>query len=368
MPILPTITSSTVTAIDKAREAAHEHWDSVGISMSALGSECDRQIWLAWRWASKPEQLTGQKLRLFETGNVYEGRLVADLRRVEGVEVQDVDPDTGKQFKVYSHGGHCRGKLDGEVLGVPEAPTKIHVLEFKTHNEKNFKELQKKGVQVAKPAHWAQCQKYMASRGRDRCLYLAVCKNNDALYSERIRLDPLAVIKLDARIENIIAQQRAPSKIAETPEKWPCTFCNEKSVCHKEDFGRNHCRSCVHATPIVDHESTDATWLCEKWNKTLTVDEQRAGCHSHVFIPDFVPGEQVDAGDDFVTYKMTDGTDWTDREKAPPEPKPQYWHHAESGCAFMSDGFFHPGEGCEELTAEEFAEASAYYAAQGVAK
>ena len=41
-----------------------------------------------------------------------------------------------------------------------------------------------------------------------------------------------------------------------------------------------------------------------------TSAEQRAACERHLFIPDLVPGEVIDAGEDFVTYRMSDGTTW----------------------------------------------------------
>jgi hypothetical protein len=42
----------------------------------------------------------------------------------------------------------------------------------------------------------------------------------------------------------------------------------------------------------------------------LGTAEQRAACTRHLFIPDLVPGEVIDAGDDVVTYRMADGTTW----------------------------------------------------------
>ena len=43
----------------------------------------------------------------------------------------------------------------------------------------------------------------------------------------------------------------------------------------------------------------------------LAPPEQRAACDKHLFIPDLVPGEVIDAGDDIVTYRMIDGSSWS---------------------------------------------------------
>lgn len=402
MATLEPVQPSTTTAIYEAREAARAkrgNWDSVGISMSELGSDCDRALWLALRWASEQEFIDGRKDSIFETGNLWEDRLIGDVRRIPGVTLSTIDPETGKQWKVYSHGGHVRGKLDGdELIGLPEAPKTIHVLECKSHKDEQFKKLLKKKLKEAHIKHWYQCQKYMQLRHRTRCLYVAVNKDTDERYTERVEYDPTAMIQLDARLEQVILSDRAPSRIAAGPDKYPCMLCRQKEVCHSEKFGRSHCRTCVHATPILDHASNDATWLCEKFGRTLTLDDQRAGCHAHLFLPDVVPGAQKDSGDDWVAYEMRDGSTWVDQEKkAPDAPElavetcgvcggskianvydsdgaeievpcgmcaTRYWFHPESealwstenGGATKCDGLV------EELSKEEFDTALAYYA------
>lgn len=39
---------------------------------------------------------------------------------------------------------------------------------------------------------------------------------------------------------------------------------------------------------------------------------QRAGCAAHLFIPALIHGEQTDAGEDWVSYRMRDGEEWRD--------------------------------------------------------
>jgi hypothetical protein len=371
MATIEPVTPLVIDAIYAAREAENKNFDSIGLSMSELGSECDRALWLSFRWASEPEQFTGRKLSIFDTGHSWEARLIADLRRIPGVEVTDIDPETGKQWKVYAIGGHLRGKLDAEVIGLPEAPVTIHVVEIKSHNEKSFNEVKKKGVKLAKPAHWWQCQMYMERRGRTRCLYLIVNKNTDERWSERVDFDPVAIMQMMVRVERIISSNELPSRIKESATAYPCMLCKHKVVCHSGDFGRRNCRTCINATPIIDPHSTDATWLCEKFGKTLTPDEQKAGCHAHLLMPHLVPGEQVDSGEDWISYKMPDGSTWTDQEKKPP-PEPEisedktirYWHDIEERSLYITVGIVNNSDnnGMEELTAEQYEQAQAYYA------
>ena len=38
----------------------------------------------------------------------------------------------------------------------------------------------------------------------------------------------------------------------------------------------------------------------------------QAGCAAHLYLPDFVAAEQIDAGEDWVSYRLPDGTGWRD--------------------------------------------------------
>jgi hypothetical protein len=360
MAPLPPLESRTVAEIFAARERDHKEFDSQGLPISELGSDCDRAIWYAFRHASEPEPKTGKKLRRFETGNIEEQRLLDDLRCIEGVQVVDIDPETGKQWKIYLLGGHVRGKLDGEAYGLPEAPKTWHVVECKAHNEKSFKEVLKKGLEAAKPSHHRQCLLYMYARGKDRCLYIFTNTNTDDIESIRLHYDHGAAEQLISRLERIIRSSRAPSRISEDPTKWPCILCRHKDVCFAEAFGRSNCRTCVHSTPCIDKGETSARWHCERFGRDLTFDEQKAGCPAHVFLPDMVPGTQVDAGDEWVSYTMQDGSTWRDGV-----PGRRYFYHPETESLFTIDDGSEPADPLvEELTAFEYGEAQRYQAQQ----
>ena len=306
MPKIPKPQASTVRAIYQAYEAANEHYDSLGVSVGLIGTECDRALWYTLRWASEPEAFSGKQLRLFDTGNIEEDRLVADLESI-GVEV------TGQQDRIRLAAGHIRGKCDGKALGVPEAPKTEHLLEFKSANDKNFKDIVKKGCKTSKPLHYAQCQIGMHAFGLTRCLYLVVNKNTDELYAERIEYDFEFCARQVARVERLIALHEPPSRISEDPAFFGCMFCDHHAVCHEQRFARVSCRSCLHATPEM---SGDAHWSCARWNKPLSVAEQKVGCPAHLFLPKLVPGELVETDEEAetITYKLASGKTWVDGE------------------------------------------------------
>ena len=313
MAELPDVTSPTEDAINAAWVAEHETYESIGISIGELATECERALWYSFRHVSPPEVFTGEKLRIFRTGNIQELEIVNDLRRAN-ITVRDLDPDTGKQYRVRLAGGHVRGKTDGEGEGFPEAPLTTHLIEAKSHKHSSFLEVRRKGVKDGKPLHYGQCQTYMLGRSLSRCMYLAKDKDTEKYYPERIKFDAPFALNLIVRAERVIASNSAPSKLHEDPTKkvaFACGFCRHKGVCHEGHWARRNCRTCLHSTAELDG---DARWTCARHLKDLTLEEQRAGCPNHLYTPSVVPGVQIDADEagEWVEYRMADGSTWRD--------------------------------------------------------
>ncbi len=306
MVALPTTGSPTIAAIDAAVAASETRRHYPYIRGSAIG-QCERRQWYAFRWAHAPEQFEGRVLRLFETGNIEEDRMVEWLR-LAGVTVHAVDPDTSQQWEVDACDGHFAGHLDGIVTGIIEAPVVEHLLECKTHNAKSFAQLVKYGVAASKPDHMAQMQIYMHLKGLKRAFYLAKCKDNDELYAERIHYDAAIGLALEAKAERIKAANVAPAQIGEA-DHFECRFCPSKGKCHGGDFALRNCRTCLHSDPI-----NDGQWYCQRHERELRLDDQLSGCPSHLYLPSLVPGRQVefDAMAETVAYELADGSLWVD--------------------------------------------------------
>ncbi|CAB4154604.1 hypothetical protein UFOVP653_14 [uncultured Caudovirales phage] len=296
-----------VTAIYEAYEKRYgAELSRTYLGASIIGKDCARALWYDFRWASKPA-FDGRMYRLFQTGHLEEPRFVSDLRAV-GVEVYDVDPATGKQFGFQGHGGHMRGHMDGCARYVPDGGRKWHVVEFKTHSEKSFKELTKKGVQESKPQHYAQMQWYMGKSGMERGLYLAKNKNSDELYAERIRFDRVYYERLQAKAAVVIFSGSPPDRISEDPKFFLCNWCDHKAVCHGHKAPALSCRTCVHATP---EEHGDGRWSCAKDSdrnvSSIPVQVQRTGCGDHLPLPFLLTyAEAMDAGEGWIEFKRRD--------------------------------------------------------------
>jgi len=285
MTKLPVIQSRIIEAIDAAHEREDEQRPHLGCSI--IGKECEREIWLSFRWVD-PAKFPGRIKRLFRRGH-HEEEFVTDDLLNAGCDVTE----TGYNQRHVDLGCHVGGILDGIILsGEPEAPKTEHVLEIKTHSLKSFAALESDGVQVSHPAHYAQMQLYMLATGIDRALYVAVCKDDDRLHVERIRFDREFAEALKAKGHRLALMAEAPPRIGN--ETWyKCKLCSHHEFCHVRKFSREvNCRTCCHSTPRAD-----GSWLCERYQYPLSVEEQSVGCTSHVMLPDLAPVEAERIGE-----------------------------------------------------------------------
>ena len=304
MAELPAITSLTREAIFSGYEADASDGFRSHLGASLIGKACERALWYDFRWTTKA-RFEGRVLRLFETGNREEERLVRNLRRT-GATVLEVDPETGRQFRVQAHGGHFGGSLDGVAIHLLEAPKAWHVLEFKTHSNKSFTDLVAKKVRESKPQHFAQMQIYMHLMGMNRAMYLAVNKDTDDLYVQRVEADVAYTEQLLEKARRIIFAPTPLPRISEEPSWYQCRLCDHADVCHGTRAAAVNCRTCLHSSPVA------GGWHCDRHQKPLSEVDQRTGCEQHLYLPPLVPAAQVDAGEDWVDYEFSGGVCWRD--------------------------------------------------------
>ena len=258
---------------------------------SVLGHPCDRWLWLSFRMAVA-EHFPGRILRLFRRGQTEEAQVVSDLRAI-GMSVQK----TGANQSRVDFGCHVSGSIDGIIEhGVPEAPKTPHVLEIKTHGKKSFESLLKDGVEKSKPMHYVQMQMYMAGMKLDRALYVAVCKDDDRIYTERVKLDKAVANKGVERGHRLVKADRLPPPISTDPTWFECRFCAAHEFCHKTNLTKEvNCRTCTYSSA-----NEDGTWSCLEYDVKLDFENQKAGCEAHVLHPDLVPWKVKILGDDVI--------------------------------------------------------------------
>jgi hypothetical protein len=291
----PNITIASL--IDKAHEA-EQSAPRPHMGASMLGHPCNRWLWLSFRWAVQPK-FPGRVLRLFRRGQNEEATIIADLRRI-GVNVRDLSNQERVEF-----GSHVGGSIDAILdAGVPGAPGKKHIAEFKTHSKKSFDDLEKHGVEKSKWEHFVQMQIYMHGTKINRALYLAVCKDDDRIYTERLDYDEGVAENAIKRGQVVALSDRMPEPLSTDPSWYQCKFCPAHTFCHAEQTTQHvNCRTCAHST------ATEAsTWVCERHNgNEIPVQWQREGCESHVLHPDMVPWKRKEAEDQWHAIYWIDG-------------------------------------------------------------
>ena len=300
------LASLTLAAIDAAVSAKAEDGFRAHLGASQIGKKCERALWYSFRWATHVTH-DPRILRLFKRGQDEEQNLT-DMLRNAGATVYQVDHSTGKQYTFAACGGHFGGSLDGAAIGLPDAPKKWHVVEYKTHSKKSFDALEASGVKNSKPEHWAQMQCYMHWTEMTRALYMSVCKDDDRLYLERVDYDKDEAEKLLTKAQRIINADQPPERIGDST--WfECKFCDHHAVCHTDTAPAVNCRTCAHSTP-----EPDGRWTCSCGTDhalvSLPVAHQKEGCDMHRYIPPMIHWADVTEANqeaNWVTYKMING-------------------------------------------------------------
>jgi hypothetical protein len=114
-----TFNTETIDAIYQHYKEKRKNEHRPHLGGSQIGNECSRALWYQFRHAWSPN-FEGRMLRLFETGDREEDRIVANLRAV-GVTVWEKDPETGMQVRFEACGGHFAMSLDGFGEGFKES-------------------------------------------------------------------------------------------------------------------------------------------------------------------------------------------------------------------------------------------------------
>lgn len=252
------IDKNLITLNDITEESQQRHY----LGLSQIGEKCHRKLQYDHYWAYKIE-FSARMNRLFQVGHNAEPIMIDDLAKI-GITVTD------QQLEIIATAGHWKGHIDG--IG-----NKEFLVEFKTHNDKSFKDLKKKMVKESKPTHYDQMTSYMGYLDLKSALYMAYNKNDSEYYLEWIRFDPEHFKELQRKeMEVISAEELLPRIGTDTPTWFECKFCSANKVCFGIDKIEANCRTCDHVD-VLDK----GQWHCSLYKKGLSLDDQIAGCNSY---------------------------------------------------------------------------------------
>jgi hypothetical protein len=321
MVALPIIPDPTLAAADRAlEERALRDKARPYLGMSAIGHSCERNLWYIFRWAAQA-RFSADALKRFADGHATEDVQAQRLRLVEGVTLWTVDPETGQQFGYTDLDGHFRGHKDGVIAGLLQAPKTVHIWEHKAVNDDKLAKLEKLKAELGEkqalakwdPVYYAQAVLYMHYSGLDRHYLTASSPGCRRTVSCRTEANPEMALRLIAKADRIIYGDRPPARLSNDPSWFECRWCSNLGICHEGMFADRNCRTCLWATPAAGGD-----WRCGRFDYALSDDEQRRGCDDHRFIPELVPGEQIDAAEDaaWIEYRLRDGSTFIDGTKS----------------------------------------------------
>ncbi len=212
--------------------------------------------------------------RLFNRGHKEEARFTEWLRAA-GYVVQDVNPETGKQWRITGYKGHFGGSCDGIAwLPAKYEYTKPFLLEYKTNGTgPAFSKLIKDGCAVGKPVHFDQQSIYGYKLNLEYSIYLNVCKNDDNIHSEVIKLDWNRGADLEKKASIVIDAIEPPVRISQNKTAMACKFCEFVGPCFDGIPYDRNCRSCTFVRAVED-----GLWHCTKWQANPPEDVIPLGC------------------------------------------------------------------------------------------
>lgn len=240
-PKAPTAGDEVNALIDAALEAENGtrvRRDYLG--GSRLGDPCTRR--LQYEFLDAPRDpgtgFSGQTLRIFAVGHVFEDLAIGWLRRA-GLDVRTRDR-AGEQFGFSVAGGRVQGHIDGVVVAVPQQAQTIVTVpalwECKSANARNWKDIVRRGVAAAKPVYAAQIALYQAYMGLTEApaLFTAVNKDTCELHHELVPFDAaLAQATSDKAVRVLQASDAGEllPRLTADPDHFECARCSWRSRC-----------------------------------------------------------------------------------------------------------------------------------------
>jgi len=233
------------------------------LGLSQIGEQCHRKLQYYHYWAYNTE-ISSRIQRLFNVGHSAEECMTQDLLKI-GIFISE------DQKEIVGTAGHWKGHIDGIGFSPEDGD---FLVEFKTHNDKSFKDFSKMTVKAAKPMHYDQMTAYMGYLGLPKALYMALNKNDSTYYFEWVPFDEERYNDLLRKeLEVISAEVLLPKIGTGSPTWFACKMCDAKDVCHKGKQVEVNCRTCKHVD-VMD----DGKWHCSYHNAGLSNNVQKEGC------------------------------------------------------------------------------------------
>ncbi|WP_295143822.1 hypothetical protein [uncultured Reyranella sp.] len=235
-PREPNFADGLNALIDRALEAENETRPGRDyLGGSRLGDSCVRR--LQFEYLNVPRDpgagFPGRTLRTFALGHSLEDLAVEWLRKA-GLDLRTRNR-SGEQFGFSVAGGRVKGHIDGVIVAA-EGFAVPALWECKTANAKNWRDMARRGVTVAKPVYAAQIALYQAYMGLTEApaLFTAINKDTSELWHELVPFDGGLAQSVSDKAVRILQTCDAGEwlpRVASEPGFFECTTCAFKQRC-----------------------------------------------------------------------------------------------------------------------------------------
>lgn len=240
----PTLSEQLTHRIDRALQAENQAQTPRSyLGASRLGVPCDRALQYEYLQTPVDEGrcLSGQALRIFAAGHVFEELAIAWLRYA-GFELY-TETSTGGQFGFSAVDGRLCGHVDGVLAAGPDDVQGQYpaLWECKSLNAKSWKDTVKRGVTLSKPVYAAQIALYQAYMepqipgiASNPALFTAINKDTAELYFEWVPFNGELAQRASDRGVRVLqacdAQELLP-RVSKDPTHYECKFCPWQDRC-----------------------------------------------------------------------------------------------------------------------------------------
>jgi hypothetical protein len=197
------------------------------LGVSIAGYECARRVQYTW-WIKSEHP--AQVREIFDRGHYFESRVLRHLIAI-GFKFA---PKEALAFSAV--GGALRGHADGIIIATPRPVTALPaILEVKALNGKNWRALERDGLEKTFPQYAAQVVLYQAYLDiTNPALFAAVNADTCELLFFLVPFNAERAQFWSDRAASIIAATRASELLPrafDDPEDWRCKICPYRKRC-----------------------------------------------------------------------------------------------------------------------------------------
>jgi hypothetical protein len=190
-------------------------------------------LWARFHGVPEQDPPRGRTLAIFGMGDCVEDE-VYRLLRLAGFEVEDVDPETGSQFRCVSHDGQVTGRTDGTIMldGVRT------LLEVKSANSRSFAEFKQDGMAGWRsgPVYGPQMTMYMGHQGLSQGLMVVYSKETSDVSAELVQFDADEFERLQGNLDVAVGDDLPERPAgANGPGSKFCKWCPVGQWCYSPE-------------------------------------------------------------------------------------------------------------------------------------